>query len=296
MINQYHRDTRQYLGDENYVEKQGWHNYACRTRPVNSQPLYFYSISPACDSYNQRLPNAAIPALSSVPGLSFLWRGTVIATGEYGDLNMRDFRAAVDFLQAFPKNLALMDPARYQGPCVDGVKLNCDDAVAEHGVRHLQPVRLTEHMLAHHGPSRLLVFPTLQLVVRFAPPIGARARRGRNPHCVLALVQEKVFSRMSAKVMRLDDLKTLMQGTYGLGTMIMHRADRRPLLPVHVLALEEFVREKAELVADGQGKVWRDSIALHLRPENFAAFWPGFLDRHDMSTVGGLAPPSPFEM
>jgi hypothetical protein len=196
-----------------------------------------------------------------------------------------------------------------------GVRLNCDAAVAagvgnhlgEHDQRmdRLQSIQMTEHMLSNHSPRRLSVLSGLgiALIVRFAdqPKIRGRAvERARNPHCILVLTEERLFSRSvpaSEQVMNVGDFKKLQNGqdNCGLGTMVMHRADRKPLLPVHVLALEEFVLEKAKLVADVQGEIQRESLVFHMTKENFSIFWERFLGER-AKDGNNEAAKSPFEM
>ena len=294
MLDRYARDMTMYLGDDNYVEKQGCENYACRLRPCNSQPLYVYSIHKQTPEYRARKPNICVPILSHPPGLAPHWRGPIIVAGEYGDLNMRDFRAAVDFLQACPDNMALMNHERYQGRVIEAVKINCDPDMAEHGVERLQRVQLSEFMLVSCRPTRIrMLFPYLDLVVRIAPILGSR--RGSNPHCTLMFVFDRLFGGRHNEIFKLDELTEWRTGKYGVGTITVHRDDKKPLLPIHVIAFEDFVYEKAKLVADGQGLVWRGSIMLHLRRENLEAFWPEFLERQGLKG-GRDEPPSPLDL
>jgi hypothetical protein len=293
MTNQFVRNTEKYLGESCYVKTQGWQNFACRARGGNSQPLYFYSLYPTCPNYDRRSPNECVPALAVTKGLSFPWRGNVIATGEYGDLNMRDYRAAVDFLQAHPQNMALADPIRYHGRAIDGVKMNCDDAMIHHKVERLQPVKLTEYMIIENCPSPLRILPLLPLIARIAPPVGDRPR-GPNPYCIIALLESQLFATKCPGMMKLAELKLRQQGGCKIGTLVVHRDDKKPLLPVHMEAFEWFVQEKARLVVDAEGKVWRDNIARRLKREDFDAFWPRFVKK--LEARGEPVPPSPFEM
>lgn len=291
--NKYDRDTSKYLGDRKYQEKRGWRNFACRVRDVHTQQLYFYSLDTTSPFYNQQPLNECIPALAVTKGLSFPWHGPVVVTGECRDVNVRDYRAAVDFLLAYPMNMGLMDPSRYQGMAIEGVKVNCDHATAHFGVERLQPIELTEEMMDKNSPVRLHIFPSLPLVVRSAPPIG-KAKRAHNPYYMIPVLEERLFGAKSPGMVKLDELNALRRAQCRVGTLVLHRADRKPLFPVHVEALERFVQEKVQSAADSEGNVRRESIAFLLKREDFDAFWLVFVE--ELAGFNMPVPPSPFEM
>ncbi|KAL1847266.1 hypothetical protein VTK73DRAFT_10384 [Phialemonium thermophilum] len=235
---------------------------------------------------------------------------------------MRDLRAAADFLQCFPRNLALMDPSRFQGAAVVGVLLSCDAAarsahpsvVRNDGTGSPSPPRMhtvymSEHMLRENLPLHIRVIPGLPLVARFAPVLDSRGR-SRNPHSLLVVVQDRLFGWSAANddasyssssgraTMPLNDFRELLSGGSGstaIGTLVLHRADKKPLLCEHVVALEAFVVDMAERAADAQGQVGRDELAARLQPVDFAAFWLKFAERRGLGR-GVVPPPSPFEM
>ncbi|KAH8880601.1 hypothetical protein GQ53DRAFT_833197 [Thozetella sp. PMI_491] len=245
--------------------------------------------------YRELPRNKCIDNLGSTHGLTLDWRGPVLAASfDGGDINMRDFRAIVDYFQSNPKNIALVDPSRFQGNQIYGLRLNCDDAMAEFGVSRGDPVMLSEDMVQQPAMppfhERLTIFEPMGLSFRFRWAPAIQATRGKNRHFFLT----HVSAALEKGGIYLSEMERLRgEEPPRAGTIVMWRHDHRRLLRAHIMALDEWMYSYATVIANRDGLVTKTNLDYVCTRANFEWFWPGFVQEQGWSD---RKLPSPFEV
>jgi hypothetical protein len=186
---------------------------------------------------------------------------------------MNDFRAVVDWLQCYPFNTALLDPARFGGKKYHGVISTTSATVDGFQVPSLVPVQFSQSMIL----SMSINCKTITLLKNLLPlcyVYRVQTGEGKNVFQQFRLHDLEHRLTRDGHIHRSWWSDCTVEATTP-GSMIYFRKDWKALLPEHLEMLESFVLMKlagAHLACDGE-YVDKDRLASMLTTEAFDEYW-----------------------
>ena len=263
-------------------------NIARRQNDLATQRFSIFSAPLNAPNYRELPRTRCIEKLGVAPGVAFIWRGPIVVAASHGgDINMRDFRAIADFFGSNPRNPALMSPRRFNGKVMEGLKMNCTDAIREFGVPSSQFVMMSEAMVIRQLAmppynERLDIFESmgLRLWLRWVPAVCNR--RGDNRQALLA----HVSIALSRGGISIVDLRRAAEESLPIGSVIMWRDDGKRLLSSHIMALNEWMYTYAKMIVDDQGKITKGNLDYVCTRSNFEWFWPRYVVKRGWQQKG----------
>ncbi|KAK3335954.1 hypothetical protein B0T19DRAFT_395756 [Cercophora scortea] len=209
-----------------------------------------------------------------IRGLYHGVRGPIFAVGSQGDVTARDFRCIVDHIQSDSCNVALMDPGRYFGPTVQGVKINSLETRRGNGeprLPEMEPVSLTLEMLANplmegrDSPVKLLEGSVFPLTIRNLRDFRSGVYVSFN-RCAFVPAVSHALEAKDGRLL-LSDIEG-MAGELGpnFHTCILMREDQQPLYLYQVVELNELVLKHAREAGVQEGVVTLSDLKERLWP------------------------------
>ena len=284
------RDCSRFAGGAKFTAASEFDNFSGSAGCTATQQIWFVH-DPKYPRSKDKI-NRAILNLGP-PGLAYPWCGPVLACGS-GDICMRDFRAIVDWFALHPSNKALLDPFRYFGPTVQGVRCNSESMMKAYHTPELEVVHMTKsmaskaHRLKLQGFSKLMGLPIAWHTANGFPGAADPYTQG-DPNGATYIIQ---FSQqLEAQETATKRDRGRPSKAFGdLGTVIYSRLDDKPVHMLHVEAWHEF------LFYFKSGKIGMAAVAEHINKTKFLEFWPKFLLRHQLVECELDKKPSPYDV
>jgi hypothetical protein len=268
--------------------------------------------------------NKSVAAVTATKAGKFHdWRGPIIAYGKAGlgidptacrDLDMNDFRHIADYFLSYNYEPA---PATQQSTeiKVKGVKINCHGDRVMVGKPHFEAVEVasTDPIFTEHDSSDIMNRIGLPIFTRRCPPNPRWAHDDHNK----IFKGSSPFNNQDATFLHLCcDPKTKFDpqiGTMGwgwasqkwqnsVGSVIVVRQDKKPILPLHVEALCNYCRyEIRPLLAHSIGEyhpeepISKDTALTMICRPTFIIYWYKLLDEKHKKGEATSAP-SPYDV
>ncbi|KAK3694523.1 hypothetical protein B0T22DRAFT_477265 [Podospora appendiculata] len=210
----------------------------------------------------------------AIRGLYHEVRGPIIAVGSQSDITARDFRCIVDHIQSERHNIAHMDPGRYSGPTVQGVKINSLETRrlgGEPRLPEMEPVSLTPAMLANplmegrDTPVKLLQGSAFPLTVRTLPETTTGVHVSFN-RCALIPALSHAFDANDGKLLLTDIERMARERGANFHTCILMRQDQQPLYVYQVVEPGELILKHAREAVVQEGVVTLAGLKERLWP------------------------------
>ncbi|KAL7625809.1 hypothetical protein AAE478_005032 [Parahypoxylon ruwenzoriense] len=213
-------------------------------------------------------PNNSVAAITNTkPGWHHDWRGPIVAYGKVGlgidqttcrDLDMNDFRHIADYFLSYGnEDLTPRTQQSTTAPKVKGVRINClgDQKILNRP--HFEAVEIpsTDPIFSKHDTSDIAKRIGLPIFTRRCPPDPKWANDEDNK----VFKHESPFNNQDATFLHLCcnpkaefDLRTgslgwgfaSTQWQNSVGSTIVVRQDKKPLLPLHAEALCRYCRNE----------------------------------------------------
>ena len=284
---------------------------ACeRDAPIQYNPVLKRKLSDTIyichrDSFlvdGSKTNNSIAGIMTTTAGQKHDWRGPVIAYGKVGlnndptfcrDLDMNDFRHIADYFLSYNANPA---PASQKplGPKIKGVRINCVGDQKRFDKPHFEAVEvfLTDLIFSDHDTSDIADRIGLPIFTRRCPPDPEWLNKAENENFDFNN-QDATFLHLCCDRQGVFDIHS---GNFGwgfasqqwqnrVGSAIVVRQDKKPLLPLHAEALCKYCRhEIGPLFAHSNGEYTEDDplkkeavLAMICRP-TFVIRWYKLLD------------------
>ena len=237
------------------------------------------------------LPNLSIASLPGSP--TVYWRGPVVAYAMKGleidprfckDLDLVDSRSAVDEL-LFYANLVLkdIDQRTRERENVMGVKINCHGDQKTFGAKPFEAIEIprVHPIFDHNEESEIAERIGLPILTRKYPPNQAWAdeknwKESLGPYCN----QPATFLHLSCDKKSSTWGWAPPQWQNRVGSVLVVRKDRKPLLPLHMEAISRYCQfEIAPFFEHSQGgyapeePMGKDAVLAAISRASFIIFW-----------------------
>jgi hypothetical protein len=262
-------------------------------------------------------PNKSIAAITSTqPGKYHDWRGPVMAYAKDGDeldppackdFDMADFRHAADYLLSYCY-VPLLTQTHVQQ--VKGVRINCEGDIKMLNRPPFEEIELpiTDSIFTEHDTSDIADRIGISILTRRCLP---DPRWANGEHEIFKL--SSPFNNQDATFLhRCLDTKAVSDPSKGslgwgwcsqqwqneVGSVVVIRKDKKPLLPLHMEALTTYCRKEAlPIVSHSLGEYSSEEpvskehvLQLICRPM-FIIFWYKFIEEKE-----DLTSPSPYDV
>ena len=239
-----------------------------QTKPIATQKMF---IAQSCPWMTLPVPNKSIQNLGA-PGVCYQWIGDIVIVGADGDLNMRDFRAVVDWFQCYEYNKALLDPSRFVGHTYTGVKAYCKGDMDRYKAPELQQVQITPSIAMRLGLRSLGYFDKVISLACTNPDPHAL---GMPPTCNYYHFNKNSLMLMLDSVFFTDYnyLKNwLEKPALPTGSLIFLRVDMTPLQIQEFRDMQDFLREQVKNHASPIDEKKEKALAASLTWEKWREF------------------------
>lgn len=269
-------------------------------------------------------PNNSVAAITATkPGQYHDWRGPIISYGKVGlgidqttckDLDMNDFRHITDYFLSYGYKPA-PPTQRSTEVKIKGVKINCLGDQKMLNKPHFEAVEIpsTDPIFSKHDTSDIAKRIGLPIFTRRCPPNSKWASDEDNEMFQRMSPfnnQDATFLHLCCDPKASFDLRT---GTMGwgwaaqqwqnsVGSVIVVRQDKKPLLPLHAEALCKYCRyEIRPLLAHTMGEyapeepMGKDTVLAMICRPTFVIYWYKLLDEKHKEGEDTSAP-YPYEM
>ena len=244
--------------------------------------------------------NNSIGAITTTTaGQKYDWRGPIIAYGKMGlgidpvicrDLDMNDFRHIVDYFLSYNVNPTPVLQQSF-GTKIKGVKINCLGDEKMLSKPHFEAVEVssTDLIFSEHDTSDIAKRIDLPIFTRRCPPNPEWAN---DQDCKLFNNQDATFLHLCCDPKADFDPHhgimgwgwASMQWQNDVGSTIVVRQDRKPLLSLHVEALCKYCREIRPLFGHSQGEyapekpMKKDAVLAMICRPTFVIHWYKLLE------------------
>ncbi|KAJ2902834.1 uncharacterized protein MKZ38_000028 [Zalerion maritima] len=290
------RDGSEFASDASFGGGSEFQNFNGSPFCAATQKLWFMfdiTYPKKKDNLNRAILNLG------APGLGLPWLGPVLGCGT-SDVDMRDFRAMVDFFVLHPHNKAILDPHRYFGPAVHGVRLNSESMVKAYDLPELEGVYMTKSMIKKSSRmrldalSQLFEIPIAWHVTNDFPGAADPYKDGDpNPMSYIVSVSRQIDAIQ--KIDPDDSRSTKAFGDYG--TIFITRLDDKPVYALHVELWHELLQWKSGEIKKACNTANPiNALAKIFNKKKTLEYWPGFLMRHRLVQGELDERPSPYEV
>ncbi|KAI1399818.1 hypothetical protein F4819DRAFT_399059 [Hypoxylon fuscum] len=259
-----HPDTKAFLGKDAFSKETPIQYNPILERKVADTVRVCYRDTFLIDGSR---PNESIKAITSTESYqSHDWRGPILAYGREGlgvgpvackDLDMNDFRHVTDFFLSYGRELA-SGTKQPVGEMVKGVRINClgDQKILDKPKFEAVEVTSIDPIFSNNDASDIAKRIELAVFTRRCPPDSKWANDKDNK----VFKGSSPFNNQDATFLHLCcDPKAdfnhqtgalgwgwaSMQWQNSVGSVIVVRQDKKPLLPLHAEALCKYCRYEA---------------------------------------------------
>lgn len=315
-------EVRSFLGPDDPFPRHGSIQYNPVLERRLSDTIYIcYRDTFLVDGSKANESTAAIT--TTTPGQKHDWRGPIIAYGKVGlgidpticrDLDMNDFRHVADYFLSYNVN-PTPAPQPSFGIKIKGVKINCLGDQKIFSKPHFEAVEVssTDLIFSEHDTSDIAKCIDLPIFTRRCPPNPEWAN---YPDSKL-FENQSPFDNQDATFLHLCcDPKAdfhpqsgemgwgwaSMQWQNSVGSTIVVRQDKKPLLPLHVEALCKYCRyEIRPLFGHSQGEyapeepMKKDAVLAMICRPTFVIHWYKLLEER-IERGEGISAPYPYDV
>lgn len=306
-------DTKPFLGADTFP----------RSSPIQYNPVLKRSLDDTIHVYYRDTflvdgskPNKSIAAITTTKsGVCHDWRGPILACGKNGlgvdqascrDLDMNDFRHITDYFLSYNSDpVPELANQLSIGEKIQGVRINClgDQKMLDKPHFEAVEVPLTDPIFSKHDTSDIAQRIDLPIFTRRCPPDPKWANDEDNK----LFERGSPFNNQDATFLHLCcDPKAdfnLKMGTLGwgwasqqwqnsVGSAIVVRQDKKPILPLHVEALCKYCRYEARpLLAHSMGEyapekpMEKDAVLAMICRPIFVIHWYKLLEEKNKEGV-----------